>query len=85
MRPVRRNRVRPRHDRGGGDAWLRLRPITFLAGATTVGITLIVSSAATMVIAAASLIIADPCKARVPGLFAQALPPAVGLVGLVLN
>jgi putative membrane protein len=58
--------------------------IALLDGATTVGITLIVAAGSFMVIAAIALVVADPRRGRIPGLFAQALPPAVALFALAL-
>ncbi|MFI5916560.1 DUF1304 domain-containing protein [Dactylosporangium sp. NPDC051541] len=58
--------------------------IALLAGASTIGVTLIVAAGVFMIVAAVTLVVADPRRVRVPGLFAQALPPSVALVALAL-
>lgn len=59
--------------------------IALLSGASIVGDTLIVAASLSMITAAVTLLLADPRRLRVPGVFAQALPPFVALVALALS
>jgi putative membrane protein len=58
--------------------------IGVLAGASTAGPALVVASSTSMIVAAVTLVAADPRRARIPGLVAQALPPSVALLALTL-
>jgi putative membrane protein len=57
--------------------------VALLLGDRTVGATLTIASGVSMIIAAATLVMADRRPSRIPGLLTQAVPPAAGLLLLL--